>query len=501
MIRHWLPRSVVALVAMLAVAGTATTAAAQDKLDRALREGKNSGKAQRVILKAKPGYAEWARQLLAKKGKKIDAELPSIGAFAVEMTDAELKTFCEESTVSDGCSADTLVTPSAARARGAKALKSLFSAWPANTVLGTLGLNANPLAGYGVTVAVIDSGIYPSAAFGTRIKAFYDFTTGGVVKTRPNDSYGHGTHVAGLIGGNQYLSDVAYQGVAPSVQFVGLKVLNSSGAGKTSDVIRAIEFAIANKHTFGIDIINLSLGHPIFEPAATDPLVQAVEKATKAGIIVVASAGNHGVDENGDLGFGGVTSPGNAPSAITVGAVDHKHTVTRDDDKLAPYSSNGPTWYDGLVKPDVVAPGHMLASEAAPRSSLFKNYPTLHKKGPSGKEFETLSGTSMSAAVVTGVVAILEQATGRAMTPNLAKGVLQFTAVPLTEDGVTINPLRQGTGSVNAKGALSVVNNIDATVTDLQTTWLQTGLAKQTTIGTQTYAWAGNIVWGDNIVW
>ena len=77
---------------------------------------------------------------------------------------------------------------------------------------------------------------------------------------------------------------------------------------------------------------------------------------------------------------------------------------------MTPYSSSGPTWYDGLVKPDVIAPGHMLTSEAAPRSALFKEYPTLHKRAPSGKEFETLSGTSMSAAVVTGVVAVLEQA-------------------------------------------------------------------------------------------
>ena len=86
MIRNWLPRSLVALVAMLAIAGTATTANAQDKLDRALREGKNSGKTQHVIVKAKPGYEAWARQLLAQNGKNIDAELPSIGALAVELS-------------------------------------------------------------------------------------------------------------------------------------------------------------------------------------------------------------------------------------------------------------------------------------------------------------------------------------------------------------------------------------------------------------------------------
>jgi serine protease AprX len=151
-----------------------------------------------------------------------------------------------------------------------------------------------------VTVAVIDSGIFPSPAFAGRIKAFYDFTSGGVRARHPFDDYGHGTHVAGLIGGWQLLANRMYQGVAPSVQFVGLKVLDGNGGGRTSDVIRAIEFAIANKARFGIDVINLSLGHPIYEPAATDPLVQAVEKASKAGIIVVASAGNHGVNAEGE---------------------------------------------------------------------------------------------------------------------------------------------------------------------------------------------------------
>lgn len=113
----------------------------------------------------------------------------------------------------------------------------------------------------------------------------------------------------------------------------------------------------------------------------------------------------------------------------------------------------------------------------------------------------TLSGTSMSAAVVSGVLATLEQATGRALTPNLAKGVLQFTAIPQMENGQRVNPLRQGTGVINAKGALNVLNHVDATITDLTETWLQHPVAKETTIGGEAYAWAGNIVWADNMVW
>ena len=158
-----------------------------------------------------------------------------------------------------------------------------FSAPQVNTLLGTLGLSPNPLRGLGVTVAVIDSGIYPSEAFGHRIKAFYDFTDGGVRSSHAFDDYGHGTHVAGLIGGNQVLSDNRFEGVAPGVQFVALKVLDKTGSGRTSDVIRAIEFAIANRAVYGIDVINLSLGHPIFEPAASDPLVSTTSSGSGEG--------------------------------------------------------------------------------------------------------------------------------------------------------------------------------------------------------------------------
>jgi serine protease AprX len=83
----------------------------------------------------------------------------------------------------------------------------------------------------------------------------------------------------------------------------------------------------------------LSLGHPILEPSASDPLVQAVEAASRAGIVVVASAGNFGVDANGQPGYAGISSPGDAPSAITVGSVDIKGTISRNDDGVAPYSS------------------------------------------------------------------------------------------------------------------------------------------------------------------
>ena len=139
-------------------------------------------------------------------------------------------------------------------------------------------------------------------------------------------------------------------------------------------------------------------------------------------MIVVASAGNCGErSSDGSVGYMGITSPGNAPSAITVGAVMTGNTGTRADDQVAPYSSRGPTWYDGAAKPDVVAPGHRLIAPAALRGSLYAEYPG-HRVSWDSKtsDYFMLSGTSMAAAVTTGVVALMIEAHNHAFKTPLA---------------------------------------------------------------------------------
>ena len=186
--------------------------------------------------------------------------------------------------------------------------------------------------GKGVVVAVIDSGVVANSNLQSAPK--YDFSNGVAKKAAGGDlrfdAYGHGSHIASLIGNTGAADDAPYRGVAAGASVLALKVLDANGAGYTSNVIAAIEFCIANKYALKIDIINLSLGHPIYEPAESDPLVQAVERAVQAGMAVIVAAGNHGFnDTTGQIGFAGITSPGNAPSAITVGAVDaHGHTDT-----------------------------------------------------------------------------------------------------------------------------------------------------------------------------
>ncbi len=369
-----------------------------------------------------------------------------------------------------------------------------------NALLGSLGMTHSFLTGYDVGVAVIDSGITPSDNI--EVEEAFDFT-GTVTDSKRPDAYGHGTHVAGLVAntGEEAL-DGTYRGVAPGVRLIDLKVLDQYGQGFTSDVILAIEFAIVMRDELGIDVINLSLGHPIYEPAASDPLVQAVEMAVDAGIVVVVSAGNIGRNlETGEVGYAGITSPGNAPSAITVGSLNTQGTPTRTDDIVAPYSSRGPSWYDGYAKPDLVAPGHKLISAAADNSTLAADDAGALVVGQDADDpnLLSLSGTSMATGVTSGVVALVIEAnryavleTGRyyRLTPNTIKGILQYTAVRVgDEQGYEADVLTQGAGAINPEGAATLASLIDASA-PVGTSWLLGPVDPFTTVNNETYSWS-----------
>ena len=192
--------------------------------------------------------------------------------------------------------------------------------------------------------------------------------------------------------------------MAPGAHLINLRVLAADGSGQSSDVLEAIDWTIENKARYGIRVLNVSLGHPAFEPAADDPLVQAVERAVRAGIVVVCSAGNLGKHPvTGQPIIGAINSPGNSPSVITVGALNTKGTPQRSDDVVATYSSRGPTYGDGFVKPDLVAPGNRIVSLAAPVSKLWVEHPEQRR----GFGYIELSGTSQATAVVAGAAALV----------------------------------------------------------------------------------------------
>ena len=322
-----------------------------------------------------------------------------------------------------------------------------------------------------------------------------------------------------MIGASGVWTGDGYPGVAPAVRLISLKVLDAKGVGYTSAVIAAIDWAIANKTAFGIDIINLSLGHVILQPAESDPLVQAVEAAVRAGIVVITAAGNNGCyakpnqpeapPNTCNVGYAGVTSPGNAASAITVGTVDTDGTAERSDDRVTRYSSRGPTWFDGLAKPDLVAPGHDLISSGDVKTQIHRNYESTRVKSKLSRRIARLGGTSMSAAVTSGVVALMIQAHREAslshdtylpgvvsLTPNAIKAILQFTAIPVTDnDGAEYDVLTQGAGGVNGGGALDLAYAINSRAT-FGIAWLRSGVESSITIEGETWVWPQTLIWG-----
>jgi len=210
------------------------------------------------------------------------------------------------------------------------------------------------VTGAGVGIAIVDSGIASHAALRYKVVANVSFVTD---DPSTDDGYGHGTHVAGIIAGNgsaaSGVTTLYNGGIAPGAQLINVRVLGDNGAGYTSDVIAGIDWVIANQARYNIRAMNLSLGHSVSEPSITDPLCEAVARAVAAGIVVIASAGNDGQTADGAPILGGITSPGNSPFAITVGAINTWGTVNRSDDTIATYSSRGPTKYEFAVKPDV----------------------------------------------------------------------------------------------------------------------------------------------------
>jgi serine protease AprX len=292
-----------------------------------------------------------------------------------------------------------------------------------------LGLGSIPAVnGSGVGVAIVDSGIAPHAALANRVVANVSFVTGDGSVT---DSYGHGTHVAGIIAGNASAAarvTPEYDGgIAPGAKLINVRVLGDDGLGYTSDVIEGINWVIANKSRYNIRVMNLSLGHPVNDSCNFDPLCQAVGRAHAAGIVVVAAAGNDGVSADGRMILGGILSPGNSPYAITVGATNTKGTASRGDDEIATYSSRGPTAYDFIVKPDIAAPGNRIISLEGANTYLAQQYSYLHRAGSGTNAYMQLSGTSMATPMVTGAVALLLQASP-GLNPAQVKLALQMGA-------------------------------------------------------------------------
>jgi serine protease AprX len=480
-----------------------------EKLDREIkaRSTRQSG-TSRVILTVRPGQEQNAQQEIRKLGGRYGRRLKLIDGMVAELPNRIIKQLSERSEVIS-VHFDRPTRQHMNRAAVATGARAAQYQWGYD--------------GAGVGVAVIDSGITPyhhdltyqgssnkvRVVGQQRMTAFVDFVNNGAVAY---DDNGHGTHVAGIIAGNGYDSHGARAGIAPAAHLVSLKVLDQHGAGYVSDVIAAFEWAVANRLAHNIRVINLSVGARVTESYETDPLTLAAKRAVDAGIVVVTAAGNLGKNRNGKPLYGSITAPGNAPWVLTVGASSTQGTVQRWDDVVAAYSSRGPTAIDFEAKPDIVAPGSGIVSITDPTSEFYRTKTPYLLNGTRNvgyKPYLSLSGTSMASPVVAGTVALMIQANPR-LTPNLVKGILQYTSQRYNYDALT-----QGAGFLNAHGAVELARYFyRARVGDrYPNSWqwskriiwgsrqLKGGVLKP-----NGSAWKLNTVWGtadegENIVW
>jgi len=343
--------------------------------------------------------------------------------------------------------------------------------------------------GTGIGIAIIDSGVanWHDDLGSGRVTRFVDFVN---FQPAAYDDYGHGTHVAGIIAGNGHDSEGRRRGIAPGATLLVEKVLDATGQGYISNVIAAIDYAIANRDTLGIRVINLSVAAGVYESYTTDPLTLAARRAVEAGIVVVSAAGNLGRTADGKIQHGGVGAPGNAPWVITVGASSHNGTIDRADDSVAGFSSRGPTAIDYQAKPDLVAPGVGIESIAEAGSTLWNTKPLMRLWGtvPTAAEpYLSLSGTSMAAPIVSATIALMLQA-NPTLTPNLVKALLEFTA----ESHAQYDSLTQGAGFLNARGAVELAQSMASGAAAPHTA---PGRGDQ-----QAAEWSRRIVWGNHRV-
>ena len=277
------------------------------------------------------------------------------------------------------------------------------------------GVNAPSAGATAPTIAVVDSGIQADRPdFAGRVLASVNLST---LTTAPGDERGHGTFVAGVAAG----AAKGFAGAVPQANLVSVKVMNNEGVAKTSDVINACQWILANKAAYNIRVANFSLHSASKASFLNDPLDKAVERLWFNGIVVVAASGNYATDGQPS---GVLYAPGNDPFVITVGAVDLKGNAAAASHTNAPFSAYGYT-PDGFAKPDIGAPGRYIVGPVPATSTLA----TERADAIVAPGYIQLSGTSFAAPVVAGAAAQI-LAAHPAYTPDQVKGALMVSAKP-----------------------------------------------------------------------
>ena len=385
-----------------------------------------------IVRETHPRTAD-AEALVRSLGGHVTAELTIVRAFSADVPGRAVEALTASSSVmrvwGDG------------RIHMSTVDMDQYDTYPVNTVWrDTINLLQALLKadGSGVGVAVLDTGVVPMPDLQNQVAYRVDYTP----EHDGLDRYGHGTHMAGIIAGDGTSSAGHHSGVAPGANLISIKVAGYNGATDVSVVIAGLQWAIAHRSQFNIRVLNLSFGTDSTQSYSIDPLDYAVEQAWKAGIAVVVSAGNRGPDS------GTVDKPADDPYVISVGAVDTKQTTSPSDDAIAPFSAKGPT-QDGLDKPNLVAPGISIVSVRDPNSTIDQQHPAARV----GDSYFKGTGTSQSAAIVSGVAALLIQR-NPLLSPDQVKATLMRTATRLP------NQPGSGAGEVNAGAAVNLVSSL-----------------------------------------
>ncbi len=399
-----------------------------------------------VMFGVRPGVGDAAREAVHHLGGRITRPLGIIGAQAAvvpESAVARLERHPAVAWLSRDRSVSLSHTSSADPSAGPTSLFHLADTVRAKQVWGA------GLSGAGVDVAVLDSGVVPVNGLTTPGKVVdgpdLSFESG-QADLRHLDTYGHGTHMAGIIAGRddsvatpvREISHQQFVGIAPDARVVNVKVADSEGATDVSQVIAGIDWVVQHGRSNGLNIrvLNLSFGTDGVQDYRLDPLAHAVEQAWRRGVVVVVAAGNEG------YGDARLNNPAYDPYVLAVGGSDGRGTASPDDDVVAGWSSRG----DASRRPDLVAPGASVVSLRDPGSRLDRD----HSGARVGERFFRGSGTSQAAAVVSGAAALLlEQRPG--LSPDQVKALLTSTAHPLP----LADREAQGSGLLDVKAATS----------------------------------------------
>jgi serine protease AprX len=423
--------AVVTLTAMLLVAVPPAPAGAGPA------EGRVS-----VVVREAPGAGDAPETLVERLGGTVGRQLGIIGGFAATVPASAVGRLRGDATV-QSVTENQPVRLNTIGGFDSKSYSFTTMYWVAQEVTGAGEYWNDGFTGKGVDVALLDTGVVEveglragSVVYGPDLSYEADNPD-----LQHKDTYGHGTHMAGIIAGRdsgRYRvgkgDEDHFLGMAPEARVVSVKLADHTGATDVSQVIAGIDWVVQNKNKNGLNIrvLNLSFGTDGVQSYLLDPLTYAVEVAWRKGIVVVVSAGNEG------FGSAKLNNPAYDPHVLAVGGADGAGTYDDQDDTIQDWSSRG----DGTRNPDLVAPGASIVSLRDPGSTIDAEHPTARV----ADRFFKGTGTSQAAAVVSGAAALVVQQRPT-ITPNQVKKLLTGGAQRLTN----ADPVAQGHGMLDLK--------------------------------------------------